>query len=515
MSTFNRNTLAAALAVSLASLVSAPASASVKVAQSATVESHLFAAELLGGAGTNPNVTLEGVVDFSVTAPDILIGRVDTDGNVTVIVTLTGAEIAPGFAVADITPAAGFGAVSGFTVGTTSFQFTVTPPVTGIVAGSLFSINANALDLTKAVGLRPGGAGVTADLQVINTATNSPLATAPAKVILAAANATETTISDTTSLTVDVAAAIAKKQFVTPSPGTGNQKWAELGTVTFAQADVDGTTLALEVASSTTNPLTSNSAAGNFVFDTAADTAALTLTVPNAAAFTKSNATGTANAGFWAQQAACAVATTIPANGATVQNFVVSGSDPTKFTATVAIDTATGRTYHICGLVNGATAIANQTIGLTAKIDIANSTIGVDPAAVSGDLADIGFNGTVVNVATFNPAGNTTQQSFLRVSNPGSNSGLVTIEGVDDAGVAAPGGDITFTLNPGESVQLDSTVVENGGVTGSGKAITGALGNGTGKWRLVVTGELGEMNVSSLNRNNTTGTVTNLTDFDN
>jgi len=42
----------------------------------------------------------------------------------------------------------------------------------------------------------------------------------------------------------------------------------------------------------------------------------------------------------------------------------------------------------------------------------------------------------------------------------------------------------------------------------------GALGDGAGKWRLEITGEFDEMAVTSLNRNNTTGTLTNLTDAD-
>jgi len=112
---------------------------------------------------------------------------------------------------------------------------------------------------------------------------------------------------------------------------------------------------------------------------------------------------------------------------------------------------------------------------------------------------------------TFNPAGNTTQESFLRVSNWGNTGGKVTVEGWDDAG-AAGASDITFTLPAGESLQFNSGDVENGNAT---KFTSGAFGDGAGKWRLVVTGEFDGMNVISLNRNNTVGTLTNLTDSDN
>ena len=44
--------------------------------------------------------------------------------------------------------------------------------------------------------------------------------------------------------------------------------------------------------------------------------------------------------------------------------------------------------------------------------------------------------------------------------------------------------------------------------------LTGAIGDGAGKWRFLVTGEFAGMRVQSLNRNNTDGTVTNLTDYD-
>ena len=44
--------------------------------------------------------------------------------------------------------------------------------------------------------------------------------------------------------------------------------------------------------------------------------------------------------------------------------------------------------------------------------------------------------------------------------------------------------------------------------------LAGAFGDGVGKWRFEVTGEFPGMRVSSLNRNYTDGTVTNLTDAD-
>lgn len=164
-----------------------------------------------------------------------------------------------------------------------------------------------------------------------------------------------------------------------------------------------------------------------------------------------------------------------------------------------------------CVVTDGTTAIDQSTFAVNATF-----TRGVDVSNLAGcSLLPMQFNGSVVKVFTFNPAGNTTQESFARVTNWGNTGGKVTVQGWDDNGTAAPGGDVTFDLAAGESVQFNSTNLENGGTTGGGKVLTGALDNGVGKWRLIVTGEFDGMAVTSLNRNNTTGTLTNLTDADN
>ena len=123
------------------------------------------------------------------------------------------------------------------------------------------------------------------------------------------------------------------------------------------------------------------------------------------------------------------------------------------------------------------------------------------------------LNGPVVHVYTFNPAGNTTQSSFLRISDTGPASGMVTITGIDDAG--HPGaGPVSFALAAGQSVQLPSSCLVSGTSCPAGVAVTGALGTGTGKWRLTVSGTFPNMVVTSLNRNNNSGTLTNLTNYD-
>ena len=115
--------------------------------------------------------------------------------------------------------------------------------------------------------------------------------------------------------------------------------------------------------------------------------------------------------------------------------------------------------------------------------------------------------GAEKRVTFANPASNQTQQSFLRVINQSSVSGLVTLSGIDDGGNPAPGGDLTFTLGPNEAKQINSLDYENGNAT---LGLTGALGDGVGKWRLLVTSRL-DLAVMSLIRT-PDGFVTSVTD---
>src|SRR3546814_19944336 len=79
--------------VSLASLVSAPAMAGGTVTGATQAP---FAHEVTNtgsGAATDPLATAQGF-GFDIKAPDILIGRTSTSGDVTVFVTFSGADVA-------------------------------------------------------------------------------------------------------------------------------------------------------------------------------------------------------------------------------------------------------------------------------------------------------------------------------------------------------------------------------------------------------------------------------------
>ena len=83
-------------------------------------------------------------------------------------------------------------------------------------------------------------------------------------------------------------------------------------------------------------------------------------------------------------------------------------------------------------------------------------------------------------VAIFNPGSNTIRVSRLRLVNPGEEAVDVSIAGVDDRG-ESPGGEVTTTIPAGASRTFSAADLESGG-----EGLEGALGDGEGKWRLVV-----------------------------
>ena len=83
-------------------------------------------------------------------------------------------------------------------------------------------------------------------------------------------------------------------------------------------------------------------------------------------------------------------------------------------------------------------------------------------------------------VAVFNPGSNRAQTSLLRLANRGTSPARVSITGVDDRGVS-PGGGVVLTVAAGQVRTLAAPDLETGGGDFDGK-----LGDGNGKWRLVV-----------------------------
>ena len=111
--------------------------------------------------------------------------------------------------------------------------------------------------------------------------------------------------------------------------------------------------------------------------------------------------------------------------------------------------------------------------------------------------------GSALRIATFNPASNDRQASRLRVVNPGREAADVTVRGIDDLG-ASPGGPVRFTVPAGAAREFDAVQLEAGDM-----ALEGALGDGEGKWRLLVESEAPVVAMSLL-ESVLTGHLTNL-----
>ncbi|MDE2816083.1 MAG: leucine-rich repeat domain-containing protein [Chloroflexota bacterium] len=84
-------------------------------------------------------------------------------------------------------------------------------------------------------------------------------------------------------------------------------------------------------------------------------------------------------------------------------------------------------------------------------------------------------------VATFYPAGHVDGTSRLRIVNPGSRPAHVSIAGVDDAGESL-GEVVRLSVPAGQSRTVTALQLQ----FGVGRPSQGALGSGTGMWRLVV-----------------------------
>ena len=107
-------------------------------------------------------------------------------------------------------------------------------------------------------------------------------------------------------------------------------------------------------------------------------------------------------------------------------------------------------------------------------------------------------------VPTFYPGSNNEQVSLLRVVNPYADDAQVSVRGIDDLGI--PRGIVEFSLPAGTARMFTAQQLEAGG-----DDFSGALGDGTGKWRLIVESRQPVQVLSLLE--NPTGHLTNLSTF--
>lgn len=92
------------------------------------------------------------------------------------------------------------------------------------------------------------------------------------------------------------------------------------------------------------------------------------------------------------------------------------------------------------------------------------------------------------NFPMVNPGENPNQVSILRFVNPNNATATISIYGVDDSGVRHPSqGALALTIAPQQAVQLLSSELESGVID---KGLSGALGDGVGKWNIVATSDI-------------------------
>ena len=471
MSKFTKCALAGAIAMAFSGVALAGANV--------TTVNGSFAHEVTGGplaAATTSPLADASTVSFNVTAPNILIGRADATGQVTVSATIVGAQILSAPVAADLTLQ---GTLQGsVTSGTNSFQFVILPPT--VAAGGFSSatpiFTLNALHLKNANGLKALGGQVTIEVVVQDTTTGTELSRATVQPVLTSVQATTTTNTGAAATTIDVMNPSLKTKFL-----GANATFTTLGTAAVGLANV-GTVAAPAVASAAGTAAAGNVNAGLFQFDAGTDELVLTLNVPSAGAFDA----------FYAIDSGTACAATVP--GAGVEFDPVVGST-TGFTATVPVTAATGATYNICAIVDGTTKIDAQTISLTSQIDLADALTVNPPARVTEAFHVLRYNGSVAKVDHFNPASNVNQISYLRIINPSTASGLVHVEGVCDDGTAQAS--VNLNLDAGKALLLTAADLANGA-----KGLSGAFTQcATGKSRLTVTGEFAGMRVQNFLRN--------------
>ena len=515
---------ALALAV-LGGLVASGAAAAFTVTPATVGSSFPFVVGSLAAASNTAPVLVEHSVVVSTTGSDLILGR--TTG-FTVRISLSGG------ATFNTNPALGttstFSALQTCTPGCVQGGWSVTlaaggagnsyvvysvqPTASGatIGTGTVLSLNSGSVELTGVGALGTPGGSITATTTLVDPNTSAQI---------------ETPVNTTLLASVDPITFNVNPFGVGIGPNAGDYidvgSNASIASKTWFGSSTIGSllsgTFGAGVISTGINPAIINqlNTGPGFLIDGTNDQYGLTVT-GNFAAFTQTGAlvyldpSGTC--GTMPSSGSPLIAT-VTANSATFSGMSAAslGGFGTPIFASTAWSAA------LCFAVPNGNSIVIPPSQYTAQLSFTGGGAFGFPFAVAGasenttaqPLLTMNYNGPVVTVYTVNPAGNSTQQSFLRINNTGSLGGLVTITGVDDAGNKASGA-ISFTLPAGQSIQLNSTVLQSGSSSPiNGIAVNGALGTPVGKWVLTVTGQFQGMVVTSLNRNNNSGTLTNLT----
>ena len=118
--------------------------------------------------------------------------------------------------------------------------------------------------------------------------------------------------------------------------------------------------------------------------------------------------------------------------------------------------------------------------------------------------------GTYHRIVIFNPGSNAHNVSVLRVMNLGEEDAEIVVSGTDDDG-ESPGTEVSFTVPAGKfrNIKARELETEEREFSETDEYLEGALGDGTGKWRLTVKSNVPVV-VMSILKNTETGHITNI-----
>jgi len=203
-------------------------------------------------------------------------------------------------------------------------------------------------------------------------------------------------------------------------------------------------------------------------------------------------------------------ALTITANAAESASAVISANHP-LFKEVSDPSPNPSRVYVCLGAAAGQDGreMVPQPLSGTVSVDHGLPTQRVNPPALPFALQALELNGTTLTFQNVNPAGNSTAESFLRLTNNNARPCDVVIDAKDDRGFHSRN-DVRLTIAAHASEQVNINVLESGNDPRFTNNNAG-FGDGSGKWYVRVTAECVSFVGSALNRNSTTGVVTDLT----
>ena len=461
------------IALAIAAALASPAALAVNVTP--TTPDVLPTNAMTGNAQVISN---GAPIDIAASATDNYLGR-STGYNVRV--TLSG-----GAKFSAVVPAASglngetVTIAGGGQIGDTSVTYSVVP-ATGVIQGDGIEIAAGDFQINNA-GFLANGTPLSVDVRVGDPVGGSQLA----------ANNGTTIASAIQGWTVSYAVPASTTIKIDVGTASGKKKFSSTGVVNVADTFLYN---AGSVSVALTAGLTQNMG-----MSLATATAPLKINGADFTAFASGGGTVTLQSA-----AACD-------GSGTVINTTISGDKTSASIPAGTTAAALNAANNVCFKANGTTVIDDQ--DLDATLTVKQTGFADSPAFTdtTGKLLTMAYNGAVKRVWSFNPSTNADQQSYLRIMNTSGTAGLFTLDGTCDDGTA--GSSVTFNLASGRSILLTSQDVELGNAT---KGLTGAMGTCvansaagiTGKRRMVITGEVGSMEVQNFLRNGTSAGAIN------